>query len=415
MIRLEFLRKFPASSPGRSISTSPCMRQLKQIVAGILLVVLVGFAPVLNAAEAKVPAKSSNPGAELSTAISQITGIAISPLLGMGAVGAYKWFKAGDDTAKAKLPWFAQPWFWLPALLVVGACFAKDSLGTMVPTALKKPLDVAEVFENKISGLIATGAIVPLALTVFESFEGSSAGLSQVGFAAIDSASIMNYLMVPVAITIYAIVWVVSHSINILILISPFSTVDAALKGFRTAILASVIGSHWVSSTLGAIWGVAIIVICALLAGWAFRLMIFGHIFAWDILTFRRRRTKPEASRLWCFVSRKFSGIPVRSYGRLTRNESGTLAFNYRPLLVFPARTVELPAGRYSVGRGLFHPEILRVDQEGEPDIFNLPPRFRTHEEAVAGLVHADDVRDVGLRAAWSWLKGLLGGERSPA
>jgi hypothetical protein len=392
------------------------MKRLKRTITGFLLVFLLGLAPVLNAAEAKPSTKPANPGAELSAAISQITGIAISPLLGMGAVGAYKWFKADGDAAKAKLPWFAQPWFWLPALLVVGACFTKDSFGTVVPTALKKPLDVVEVFENKISGLIATGAIVPLALTVFESFEGdSSASLSQAGFAAINSAPILNYLMVPVAITIFAIVWVVSHTINILILISPFSTVDAALKGFRTAILASVVGSNWLPSTLGIMWCGLIILVCALLAGWAFRLMIFGHVFAWDILTFRRRRTKPEPSAVWCFAARKFAGVPIRTYGRLNRTDSGMLTFSYRPFLVLPARTVELAGGRYSIGRGAFHPEILHIDQDGEPDIFDLPPRFRSHEESVAGFLKLEDVRDVGLRAAWNWFKSLLGGDRSPA
>ena len=45
------------------------------------------------------------------------------------------------EAERARLSWYAQPWFWGPALLVVGLCFLKDALGPAVPTALKKPVD----------------------------------------------------------------------------------------------------------------------------------------------------------------------------------------------------------------------------------------------------------------------------------
>jgi hypothetical protein len=44
-----------------------------------------------------------------------------------------------------------------------------------------------------------------------------------------------NALMVPIAMAAFFIVFLASNAINILILLSPFTTVDAALKGFRTA------------------------------------------------------------------------------------------------------------------------------------------------------------------------------------
>jgi hypothetical protein len=74
------------------------------------------------AAEAK---KAKTPGIELATMASQVTGIAISPLLGVGGVGAYQWAKADTPEEKAQLPWFAQATFWLPALLLVGVCAFK--------------------------------------------------------------------------------------------------------------------------------------------------------------------------------------------------------------------------------------------------------------------------------------------------
>jgi hypothetical protein len=383
----------------------------RRFLTSFLLALCLLLAPSLSAATAE---KSVAPGSgmvnELSSAISQITGIAISPLLGMGAVGAYQWFNAKSDSAKAKLPWFAQPWFWGPALLLVGLCFAKDSLGTVVPTALKKPLDVAEVFENKLSGLVATGAIVPLAMTVFKALEPSSASLSDHGFAAIDFSPVLNVLMVPVALCVYACVWVVSHSINILILISPFATVDAALKSFRTAILASVVGSHWLSDFFGAMWAMVIVGVCLLLAGWAFRLLIFGNLFAWDILTFRRTRFTPETDSATAFLARKIEGVPARTFGKL-RPEAGGWVFEYRPWLFLARRTLKLDLnhGNAAIGKGLLHPEVLRTDSGDSVDLLDLPPRYRGHEQAVAAALGIASVEDVGLMAAWNWLRGLLG------
>src|SRR6185295_4281527 len=105
-----------------------------------------------------------SPAAPIATALSTITGIAISPLLGTSGYGAYKWFTAKDDAARAALPWYAQVKFWLPALLLVGVCAAKDTFGAMIPTGLKKPLDVLETVENKISGLVAACAVIPFAI-----------------------------------------------------------------------------------------------------------------------------------------------------------------------------------------------------------------------------------------------------------
>ena len=112
----------------------------------------------------------STPGLEAAQAISTITGVAISPLLGVGAVGVMKYFKTPPDK-RAKLPWYAQPWFWGPALLLVALAFVKDTFGTALPTAAKKPFDVAEAIENKISGLVAAGAFVPLIAMIFTSVE----------------------------------------------------------------------------------------------------------------------------------------------------------------------------------------------------------------------------------------------------
>ncbi len=200
------------------------------------------------------------PGVQIAQTLSVVTGVAISPLLGVSAVGAYQYFKATTDEQRARLPWFANPLFWVPALLLVVACALKDAGGVVaLPTVMKKPLDVAETIEHKISGLVATGAFVPIMVNLIHEANSTggqpSASLSSLGLATIDLHTVFyDVLMTPIAMAAFFIVFLASNAINILILISPFSTVDAALKTFRTAVLATVVGSAWMNPWVGAAW-----------------------------------------------------------------------------------------------------------------------------------------------------------------
>ena len=105
--------------------------------------------------------RDRSPAGSVVSAVAGVTGIAISPLLGTGAYGAYQYFSTPTEE-RANLPWFAQMSFWLPALGLVGAVAAKDVAGAALPPGCKKPLDVLDTLENKVTGLVAAGAVVPL-------------------------------------------------------------------------------------------------------------------------------------------------------------------------------------------------------------------------------------------------------------
>ena len=390
--------------------------RMKKIIFLLAVAGLI-WLPV-NAAAQPAGAKPADPNPsakKLCETVSMITGVAISPMLGVSAVGAYDYYQAKTPEQKAALPWFANPLFFLPAMLLVGACFLKDTAGVVIPTALKKPFDVAETAEHKISGLVATGAFVPIAASIFHAPTQTSASLAALGFATIDLHWLYNALMVPVAMAVFFIVFLASNAINILILLSPFTTVDAALKGFRTAILASVAGTSFVNPWIGVAWAVIIILISYLIAGWSFRLSHFGLVFIWDFFTGRKGRFKPEAKENKMFLGRQIEKTPTRTYGKLARNDQGELIFNYRPWLVLPPRTLVLPAGNYEAGRGLFYSEILRVEGESAKTVILLPPRYRGHEEEIAQIYQFAGVRDVGIRAAWAWFKSLFGGGKTAA
>src|SRR5690606_11035890 len=128
-------------------------------------------APLWGAAEQaqKTTAAKDVPGQELARTITEVTGVAICPLMGMSAVGAYTYFRT-EEEKRRELPWYCHPAVFGAGLLLVGGVFAKDSLGLVVPTALKKPMDVLEAVENKSSGLVGTVAFVPVTVSTMGRF-----------------------------------------------------------------------------------------------------------------------------------------------------------------------------------------------------------------------------------------------------
>lgn len=385
------------------------MRMRLFFLIGLLL--LATLSPA-RAADAATPAQTV-PGAEkVAQTISMITGVAISPLLGVGAVGAWQYFEAKAPEQRANLPWYAHPLFWAPALLLVGLCFIKDTAGAALPTVAKKPFDVAETIEHKISGLVATGAFVPIAASIFHATASKSGAsldsLGSLGFAAIDLHWLYNGIMVPLSMAAFFVVFLASNAINILILLSPFTTVDTALKGFRLFILSTVVASAWTNPWIGAAWALVLIAISYLIAGWSFRLSHFGLAYVWDIVTARRHRFTPKLTANKMFLARKINKVPARTYGKLSRDEQQQLVLKYKPWLVLPERTLTLPAGQYAVGHGLFNSEIMRLDGESAITSLLLPPRYRGHEEELVKIYGFVDVRPAGFRAAWKWFKSLF-------
>ena len=393
----------------------PCL-----LLALSLTLIVVPFA--FGAGALPPPAVSDrSPVAPLATAVTTVTGIAISPLLGTGAYGAYQWMAAKDDAARAKLPWYAQWSFFGPALLLVGACAAKDALGAVVPPGLKKPLDVLETIENKATGLVAAGAVVPFTIDAITKMAlgGKTAeagvafapdGLAMIQLGAMDLTSLLNVLTVPFGIAMFAVVWMASHAINVLILLSPWGAIDAALKAARAGLLGLLTLSATIDPWLGAALSLVVILVAWLVAGWSFRLTVFGSVFCWDFFTRRSGRFTPKENDNAMFAGGNLPGVPVRTYGRLVQRTEGGLEFFYRPWIWLPERKAKVPVtnAEIAVGRGLF---FSTVGTEETGTLFLLPPRYRGHEDVLVRAYQlGGGVREAGLRKAWSVLRELFGG-----
>lgn len=359
-------------------------------------------------------------GLELAKTATEITGIAISPLLGVSAVGMYRYFQADTPEQKARLPWFANPMVWVVGFLLVGASAAKDAFGAATPPGWKKPLDVLEATENKVSGLVATGAVVPVLVSAASKFMAPGAtasldvnlgGLAMIHLGFVDVSWLLTLLMVPLAVAVHVVVWIASHAINVLILLSPWGAVDAALKGARTALLGAVAGIGFIDPVVGATLSAVIVVLAYLVAGWAFRLTVFGSVFCWDFFTRRRKRFEVLADGNKVFLGREVGGVPLRTYGRLFMADDGKLSFRFRPWLVLPERTIEVPTEGLVVGRGVFYSEVLGHDAKADrlTTLLLLPPRYLGHEDLFARTYRISGTCEVGLRRAWGWLKEALG------
>ncbi|MCF3650502.1 hypothetical protein [Synoicihabitans lomoniglobus] len=397
------------------------MKRFIPLIAFTLLLSVITL-PLWSATSASTgSAADRSPAGGVATAITAVTGIAISPLLGTGAYGAYQYFQTPAEH-RAELPWFAQMSFWLPALAIVGACAAKDAAGAALPPGWKKPLDVLETIENQATGLVAAGAVVPFTMAamskmILGSGEAAAAagetlnlgGVGMIHLAAIDWSWLLNIITVPCGIAIFAVVWMGSHAINGLILLSPWGAIDAALKGARTSLLGLLVIANqfdpWVSAGIS----IVVIIFAYFIAGWSFRLSVFSSVFCWDYFTMRKGRYKVQFNDNKVFAGTGLGTAPQRTYGRLHRTEDGTLQFTYKPWLVLPEKRVEVPpAQQLAVGCGAFFCNVT----DGRAEVFVLPPRYRSHEEELAEAYHLGlGVTPIGFNKAWSWLRGAVGGK----
>lgn len=387
--------------------------------------------PQTEAAAKKLKADVIVPGVALAEGVSEITGVAISPLLGMSAIGAWKYFST-EETLRTHLPWYCHPYAWGTGLTLIGFCFLKDFLGAAAPALVKKPLDFAELFEDKLSALVASAAFVPLVAVAMshveriqpQAMEGMvSSGLASMPLATLVDMTLQTpWLTVPLSIFAFSVVWLSSHALNVLIALSPFGIVDAGLKLTKLALLGLVTGSAALIplSPIPALLVCAMLILAGiLLAGWSFRLTLFGSLMGRDFLLNKRAKEADLDSGVKGFLARRTEGVPVRTFGKLKKDAAGNGHFEYRPWLVLPLRKVKVNEERMVLCRGLLHPSLAhRPEAEARPrSSLILLPRYRKLEEAIASRFGCQEVMDSalirGFKATRQWLVDMLSSGRN--
>ena len=302
---------------------------------------------------------------------------------------------------------------------LLALCFLKDSLGTAVPGILKKPFDMVELFENKASALVASGAFVPLIaqemvthLQTERAIAVPSGSIMGMSVAMVDA----SWVMIPAAVVAFLLVFVCSHAINVMIILSPFSTLDALLKLVRTGVLVAVGVIYLIAPWLAAVVCVGIIVVAAWLAPAAMRLAIFGARYAGDILFPGQGRARATPAQPHAFTMGRVAGLPPRTGGRLELRDDGSAVFRYRRWCMLDECVIPLPEGSRHVEKGLFSPSLVyRAGESDEAKMLVFLPRYRGHEEKLAAHLKLQGVREHslvrGFAAVKSWIRGMFRSE----
>jgi hypothetical protein len=357
----------------------------------------------------------------LAESLSQLSGVAVSPLLVFSTIGAHRYFFPPAGESEASRPLHARPWVWIPFMVMLALCSLTSLTSLALPSTVNSVIEAVRYVQEHMIGLLAAGMLIP---TLSKSMVAAGVGVG-VGSAGVVETGVMqagflaglNEISIQILLlTSFMAVRVVSLVVDALILISPIAAVDTMLRTFRTSVV--VVGggvSVWLSqSSLGSVillaLMLALIVTCFLIGGWCVRLNLFAASFAWDMLTLRGHRIRPEAERIRAFTSCKSLGVPVRTRGELSVS-GAALEFHWRPWFVLSPRRVGLPTDSVVLVRGILLHSVAWPDGGDPIGRLTLPPRYWRHHQAVAermGVEVTDGSILRGLRAGWQFIVGFF-------
>lgn len=216
----------------------------------------------------------------------------------------------------------------------------------------------------------------------------------------------------------FAVVWIVSHTINVLIVLSPFGFIDAILERGKLSLLSLIGVPYLLSPLLAALLALIIIAVCAYLASSAFRLSFYVSVLSADYLRSIFWKSKPDPERIRCFLAKRGNKrLKVRTLGRVASAASGSAVFRSRRFFVGDWRSVKLPVnGTLYVTNGFLFPTLQAATHEtGRAEtLLHLLPR----SESVAGILEVEFRETPTLRgftATKIWLTEFLKAGRGRA
>jgi hypothetical protein len=357
------------------------------------------------------------------TSLEDHVGVAMAPGLILLVRGIYTYVMAEPGTA---VMWHQDPTF----LMVLAAVLALFLVKDLVPVEpVQKFLAGIEEGAMILIGLVAYAAAIPgLAYLVGPTSEKaaellaplifSAPAYAQAGAADPATSALASAIASVCGTLVYAVVWCVSNSINVLLLVAP-SFAAPFLKGMRVAVAGGLTALGAAHPLLGLLAAAAVVLLSVIAVGWAYRLTVWGVRFSFDLVFFRWRRPDPELlrgdgpPRVKAFATasaKKMLKIPKRAYGRLVARDGG-LHFEYRRFGLFQ-RAVPVPGPGIVLHR-IASPSLAVRDAGGKTlSLFTFRLRHRGHEHLLRRAVCAASVEDWGLMAqkerAMAWIRGLF-------
>ena len=325
--------------------------------------------------------------------VAKLTGVALTPLLGLGFIGLDRWMHTPEAERQA-LPFHQQPWFFGSALALALVLF----LGHRVPV-IRTAFKMLKAVESPVSGLLALPIVAQGVAVALRS--GTHMGATSPLWPpepAIVAAGVLG-----------AVVWLVGHTVNVLVLLSPAPPIDWLLKGSKAALVGFLLAASTISPWLALVVSLAYVLVALALAGWAWRLLRFGTVLALDLLL-RRSLSLPPGAAVPAFAA-GVAGVPQRSSVRV-RAEGGLLLLE-RPL----RRAVTLGATtEFCLARDFIGLQLLRSEPSSAV-VLRFAPRFSSRLAELAeriGVPAAEASLGTGTRAA-RWLRDHLFPHRVPS
>lgn len=363
------------------------LRILSIIVLGVFLLCQPSWAQNLNDVQVSTPqaptvqphliSPSADKTAEsragaITSGITQITGLAINPLLVLIVIGVLDWQSLPEG---ATPPLHANPWFWGSLCALLAFSLGLRLLTPLIP-GFGKLLKGVILVEQKIMGLLTAGLLIPTIALTMENTGLTSSDHAQVAVAGIFGTS--GYVVA--GLLIYSVVWVVSHVIDSLVLLSPFALIDATLLTMRGALLAILGVAYWIEPAISAGICCVLIVICFLIAGWCIRINILASTFAFDLLTLRCKWMRPNQWPIRVFITGKSGLAPTRTRGLLERDPDG-LRVRWRRFYWPIKRSTVLHRGSAKLVRGVVWSELYAESSPKVLVTLILPPRYFNHDQ----------------------------------
>jgi hypothetical protein len=378
-------------------------------------------------------------GADISLKLTELTGVALSPLVGLVVVGGIEYYKAKKQGEPIR--WYFSLWFMGVIAFILILITLKDTIGELAPF-FKKPLDALDFVQHKFSGIVAFGIVAPqFVLSILEPVGQTvtylfdlvnpvatawAAGPGAGGITGTVGTVLVVAVVVStvIAALFFLIVWLAAGAVETLILLAPIPFVGLILRSFRLSIFTLLMIGAAISPVIGILLSFVILYVSYRILGWSFRLAVFGWIIALDTLGGRHHYLHIDEERyIAAFASSAIKGVRNRTYGRLVR-EGKLLFFEYRRFMVFSRKKVavtESPA-QARIARGSLFPSVIAEKEAHKkaPALFWLPPRYRGHEEETAKLLGlSPEIHDLRfhrrLKDAWRWIVGQTVKEETPA
>src|SRR5689334_19885187 len=209
-------------------------------------------------------------GQSVSTALATVTGTAISPLVGVCAIGIFDYYRTPKEQ-RGRLPVYEKPKFWIPIGILLLLILLKDTVGGFAPL-IKKPLDAIEVLlVNKaalvlvgfpilfhevarVFGLDSVAQLFAMITTRIVPVVYAASAVDVGGTARAVGNATLAVIMIAVGMVAMIVVWMVGQALDVLALLSPFPFLDFILKAVRNGIFVALAAATVISREAGLVF-----------------------------------------------------------------------------------------------------------------------------------------------------------------